>query len=58
MDKCALWIAHSALHLIINNTFKLKSACWVIRRIELKTMALLPEIIIIKVREESHVCVD
>jgi hypothetical protein len=57
LDKSAFWVTHCTLHFIINNALKLKPTLRVLWAIELQAMALLSEIVIVKVREERHICV-
>ena len=58
MHESIVWVAHGSLHLIIDDAFVNQTGRGVIWVLELKAVALLSKIIIVKVGAKCHVSVD
>ena len=58
MEKCVVWVAHGALHFVVDNALVLQTTFRVIRDFEFYAMTFLAEVKIVQVGEESAICVD
>ena len=58
LDKCFFRVAHCTLHLIENNPLELKWRLRIIPSLKLQPVPLLPKILILHRRKESHITVN
>lgn len=58
MQKCVVWVAHGALHFVVNNALELQATFRVIRDFKLYSMTFLAEVKVVQVGKEGAICVD
>jgi hypothetical protein len=58
MQKCVVWVAHGALHFVVNNALVLQATFRVIRDFKLYSMTFLAEVKVVQVGKEGAICVD